>query len=231
MGKFKNVAMHPGKDTLFQEEINVVTTVLDAVLRHCYGGEMPPRGTFILDGQKEGQSAKCILRLNLPEGEDYRAFSNATLKSDHLASQAIDEILSWPESSAYQYQARAIDFGKLPTGIYTGGYLVALVLNTTFGRFVASFQIFQTDLRVLGRRLTSQVLVTIAETLCQLGKEDLVLQAQTTAWLASQNNPAQEELLRFVRNIFTERELPGMETWHLWHEHATQKGELAPFFD
>lgn len=231
MGKFINMEMvlEP-ESTLFQPEIDVILAVIDQVLTSF--GHYPTRGTFILVGQKRGEAATNIIRFNLAdeesEGSRQEVYNDTYYStSNSLAEAAIDEVLSWPENSVYDYQGEAKNFGLLPSGIYRCTELKVLVLNTVFGRFLAScYANFMDD----GHTQSTALLIAIAETFAQMGKEDKILQQSAQA-LYRQAVGIDKDAIILVRRLFLDRALPALSAWHTWHEPANNAGELTLFFE
>lgn len=108
---------------LSEEKIEAIKTTVYEVMKMMTdekGGEMPRRGTFILDGQAFGGEAQCIYRFNLISGEAMMRVDDIELSSNTLAGSAINGILAWPKSKVYAYEADPKYFGKMPSGIYRG---------------------------------------------------------------------------------------------------------------
>lgn len=104
---FTNLQTFPDQKTLFPEEVNALMAALHEI--HCFCGGFPNRGTIILDGQRKGGEAQCIMRMNLKKGNYGLAqvLGDAfSMISDVLAEKSIDAILAWPEEPAYGYKAQ-----------------------------------------------------------------------------------------------------------------------------
>lgn len=199
----------------------MILAVIDQVLASF--DEYPTQGTFILDGQKMGDEAKCIVRFNLEDGF-CRPIEDS---SDDIAAGAIDAVLAWPESPAYGYRGEAKFFGQLPSGIYQYGRKKALVLNTTFGRFIASFY---ADFRNGGHDESIALLIALAEAFASMGKEDRILQSSAQR-LCDQAVGIGKDALILVKKLFLGCNLPALKTWREWHEPANNSGELTLFFE
>lgn len=224
MGKFTNMQTFVEPETtLFQQEVDVILTVIDQTL--AYLNLSPQQGTFILDGQKMGEDAKCILRFNWEAGASQPQTSERT--SDQIAADSIDRILSWPEYLTYGYQGEAKYFGLLPSDIYRYGRMQVLVINTTYGRFLVSFFADFTENRW---DESTVVMMALAEAFAQLGKEDGVLQKSADRICRGAGKP-ESEVITLIRNLFRECNLPALQTWKAWHEPANASGELVLFFE
>lgn len=233
---FRNVQLYPSEQTLFQPEIDVILAVLEETLTAVYDEHVPRQGSLILDGQKFGEEAKCIARLNFMRGDvryDYAFGSD--ISSDVITAQSINVIIGWPRSSAYVAEPLPSYFGLLPTGIYSldrgqQPSLIVLVLNTTFGRFLASCR---TGLIHGNCYLNADftAFATLAETFRQLGKEDLVLQKHSEGLITELCNQTDcDRAIIIVRQLFSDCSLPALQVWKAWHEPANQSGELPLFF-
>lgn len=227
MGKFTNLEMYVEPDsTLFQPEIDALQAVVDQVLASF--DLYPTKGTFILDGQKMGEEAQCILRFNLEDGMMLGRMP-CEADSDLLTARAINEILLWPENSCYEYRARAENFGQLPAGIYLHHELEVMVLNTTLGRFLVSFYSNAADQDVIDGADTA-VLMALAEALAQMGKEDKILQ-QSAQQACHCSSPLGQDAIKLVKRLFLECDVPALKAWREWHEPANNSGELTLFFE
>lgn len=131
MGKLINFECHTEPETtLFQQEIDVLVEVIGEVMRGF--SEQPNKGTCIIDGQKYGEEARCLVRFNLPEGIYRRQFFRIYEKtSDRMAEEAINNALSYPDNSRYTKTCDREDSQKMQSGIYQDGELKVLNLNTT----------------------------------------------------------------------------------------------------
>ena len=240
MGKlFTNVKTYPSKSMLFREEIDAIMEVMGDILPKINNDHAPDRGSFILCGQKEGSKAHRIVSFDLSAGKDMIVTPRLQLTTRETAVVSIEKALQWPnQDCAYCYSAQANHFGKMPTNIYseftnvkmesTGADLVwnTLVLNTVFGRFVASFQIYpsDTDTNMLTMR---RALIGLTEIFRQLGKEDPILQTQSADLVLQEDSI---DTVSQVRRLFEDCHLPALQRWKAWHEPANQSGKLALFF-
>ena len=222
MGKFTNLEFFAEpKTTLSTQEINVLQAVVDNVLTSFE--KYPTKGTFILDGQAKGQDAECILRFDLAEG-DYRICGYT---SRDIAADSIDNALSWPEESRYQPKGRALHFSWLPGGIYRDEELVVLILNTTHGRFLASF-CAEFDSQPEGYE--EAVLVAIATAMAHMCKEDKTLQ-YSAGCIKEQATDFERYAILIMDAMFESCMLPSLGVWKKWHESANNSGELTLFFE
>lgn len=233
--RFTNLQTFPDQKTLFQEEIDVAVIALDEMQRF-YGG-FPNKGTIILDGQKKGMEAQCIMRMNLKNGtydveQVMEGFPART--SEILAEESIDAILTWPEKPAYGYAAQAVNFGEMETGIYVYGMKKVMVLNATLGRFLMSAQLAQKmagDGEIVELRDESiAIMKGMAVVLARMCPKDMVLQCSAEKLM--QGATSVELALQKDLNRFFERGCAlELQAWKKWHEAAMAKGEgLALFF-
>lgn len=225
---------------LYEQEVNLLLEVIDAVLaRAC---PSVSRGTFILDGQKFGQEAQCILRFDLPQGTcDYFRKDHIKVTSDELAEEAIDEILAMPNKSRYtdgNTPERMIMHAKIKTaqdvssGTWRDNELEALVVNTTYGRFIASCYL-ASDERICDE-IMHAVLYAVAQAIMMMGKEDLKLQQfkqQPDAKAAIFSNPFVSYATGLVDGLLSSCDLPALRNWYRWHEPANTSGTLPLFFE
>lgn len=224
MGKFTNIqtTVEPAS-TLFKEEINAIQAVIGQVFEQ---NGNPTHGTFILSGQQRGHDAVSILRFNLEEG--------AAVVSDYTVGYLMQEALGWPNAYhlAYGYVPQGREFGQLPSDIYWTQFddyhSHTLILNTTFGRFVAC-SCSEQDGRVDSEG-DKKVLFAVAEAIAQMGKEDKVLQ-QSMNSLRSSANASEKEALILTLRLFDTCDLPALKAWREWHEPVNANGELTLFFE
>lgn len=231
---FANLQVFPDEKFLFSEEIDVVVAVMCELWR--FHGGSPNRGTIILDGQPKGGDAQCIMRMNLKKGaydveQVMEGFPSRT--SDTVAEESIDAILEWPEKPAYGYQATAMNFGEMETGIYEYGRKKVLVLNTTLGRFLMSAQLAQerADGSIVEQRDDSiRMMKGVAMMLAKMCPKDIVLQRSVEKLM--QGATEIELALRKDLNRFFERgQAMELQTWQKWHEKAANSAEgLAVYF-
>lgn len=235
---FTNLQIFPNESMLFAEEINALTAALHEMW--CFCGGFPNRGTIILDGQRKGMDAECIMRMNLKEGNYSLAqvFGDAfSMTSEEMAEKSINVVLAWPEEPAYGYKAQTKCFGEMETGIYQNVVKRTskrvMVLNTTFGRFLMSAQLAQerSDGSVVELHDESVWMMKgVAMMLARMGKEDLVLQHSVEKLMQGASEielSLQKELNRFFENC----QAPELQAWKEWHEAAMAKGDgLALYF-
>lgn len=230
MDKFTNLeSFAEPTTTLFAQEIDVITQVVDNILTSFEA--YPQKGTFILDGQAKDHDAQCILRFDLAAGISRRIFFRTYDRtSSEIAADSINNALSWPKDSRYEFiEDRALHFGWLPSGIYRDGELEVLVLNTTHGRFLASF-CAEFDAHLSNGKETTSVLMAIASAIAHMGKEDKVLQ-QSAECVTKEASYFERNALWLVESMFESCASPVMKAWEKWHELANNSGELTLFFE
>lgn len=212
--------------TLFQQAVDFILAIIDQVLDSF--DTHPTQGTFILDGQAYGEKAKCILRFNLEDGvlQPLEGFEDT---SDDIAAGAINKVLAWPETPAYGYKAEPNFFGRLPSGVYKQGRNKVLVLNTTFGRFLMSYYA-NSGCSMEAHDEGSALLLAVAETIAQMGKEDKVLQ-RSAYTLGEQSTGVEKDAVILVKRLFLEDKFPPLLAWKKWHEPANTSGKLTLFFE
>jgi hypothetical protein len=229
MGKFTNIEIHTEPETtLFPQEVNAILSVINQVLVSL-SDHYPVRGTFILDGQKTGEEARCILRFDLEDGPaPYTIEATKDTSSDELAERAINSVLSWPEKWApYPYTAEDEQSGQFSSKVYRRSELRVLVLNTAYGRFLASCYIaFSEDTQ----NKNIAVLNAVAEVLARMGKEDEGLQ-QSIHQLRNYFTPVDKEISTLINRLFDECSIPELKAWRDWHEPANTSGDLTLFFE
>lgn len=144
----QNLECHPETGALALEEINVVLKVVTRSLRDEWAADLA--GTFILDGQMNGEEAQCVLRFNLPAGGyevsplynlGKKKYFGLSRTSDALAEESIDGVLEWPKNPRYRCLRAYRTSEKIPSGIYEEGELVVMVLETMLGRFLVSLKL------------------------------------------------------------------------------------------
>lgn len=225
MGNFINLKSYVEPETtLFQPEVDVILAVIDQVLASF--DTYPDKGTFILDGQKMGEKAKCIVRFNL-EGGYCRPLEDT---SDEITANAINNVLSWPHKPAYAYQGETKFFGQFPSGIYTHGRQKVLVLNTTYGRFLMSYYANSGCNPFEEHDECTILLQALAETFARMGKEDKVLQWSVER-VHAQATDLEKRTITLVQDLFQNCTLSAIREWEDWHEQANDSGELTLFFE
>lgn len=236
MKNFQNlVQRHEPETTMFPQETEALLRVINTVLERF--APSATKGTFILDGQKFGEDAQCILRLNLSDGPyQRRLFGIYGRTSDEMAAAAIDELLALPEKSRYYSE------GSLPrhmthediktaqdvsSGIYQDAELVVLVLNATHGRFLISCYIEDHD------DVAEALLCAVAQAILRMGLEDKVLQSfgEQLADASKVNAAPCAEALNAVKELFDHCDAPELAAWKAWHEPANATGKLTLFFE
>lgn len=234
MERFTNVQKFPNKETLFEEEITAIMRILDEALDMF--DERPNKGTIILDGQRKGEPAQCIMKMNLANGAYRRKFFGLNdLQSDEMAAESINAILNWPTEAAYGIEAQNLQFGELPSGCYLDAYEKVLVLNTTFGRFIISAQLAREDYKDGGKiKLVDYydesvvVMKALAVALTKMGKEDKILRRSVKKIFVNAT-PGEKYVREEVENLLHFCSLPELEAWKIWHEKATDDGLMLYF--
>lgn len=230
MGKFTNLEIHTEPETtLFHQESNLILAVIDQVLSSF--DTYPTQGTFILDGQKRGEDAKCLIRFNLEDGvcPPIAGFDDT---SDDIATNAINAVLSWPAASAYGYKGEPNLFGQFSSGIYQHGRKKVLVLNATFGRFLMSYYADSgcSNCRAEAHDDGNALLLSVAETIAQMGKEDKILQKSVDS-ITNTTAKNEQDAITLVERLFLEGTFPPLQVWKEWHEPANTSGALTLFFE
>jgi len=179
--EWKNLECHPEVGVLSQRKLDLLLKAIDKTLASEVSDDLA--GTFIMDYQKKGELAQCLLRFNLlagpymmrtccdiGEGECY----GKGRSSDTLAENSIDGILEWPKGQSYRGLSAYQTTEEIPTGVYDEGDLLALVLNTSHGRFCMSTKLASSYLLNLNMAegLARLVMLTAAATLVRLIPED-----------------------------------------------------------
>lgn len=240
---FKNIKLYTEPETtLFHQEIDVIQAVVSRVLRHLQREYLSVtnelKGTFILDGQKFGEEAKCILRFDLPDGQNHRQFHRTYEKtSAEMAEESIDELLKMPTASRYTdgYADERVFLRKyicscrdVRSGLWRDGELHAVNLNTTFGRFLLSCHCN------LSIEASIAVMYAVVRAIAKMGKEDKILQdSASCCWRISEEYPLHSKVAAsIVEEMFENTEqMSAMKVWRAWHEPANAAGELTLFFE
>ena len=212
------------KTFLYQEEKNVIAEMILQEICNNFPSDLS-KGTCIIDGQKNGEKAKCLIRFNLADNacscEDPNEF-------DEIAEEAINNALLYPkEESLYLEPKLKSQPQKMESGIYESDDLKVLVLNVTEGRFLASF--YADFKNGGGHDESTKIMITISEAIAQMGKEDEVLQ-DSAKKIASDNKGLGSEVVKNVDKLFDECNFPALKAWRKWHEPANSSGELSLFF-
>lgn len=236
MQQFKNLVSHcEPETTLFRQEIDLLVELIQGVLEKV--APRTTRGTFILDGQKYGEEAKCILRFNLLDGIYHcRAGDTGWNTSDQLAEKAIDEMLAIPGISRYinggfpvQHQISNSE-RNMQNGVYREDELMVLIVNATHGRFLASCYLKDDD----NGAAAELVLCAVAQAIAAMGKEDITLQRSDSSIFDTCQRCAVDgclEIRQHIENTFQVGSGLAMMAWRAWHEPANANGELTLFFE
>lgn len=244
MQTFTNVECHNYPETtMFPQETALIQELMQSILQKVAPGIT--RGTFILDGQKFGEEAKCILRFNLSQGCCHYYFGhNHSETSDQRAENSIDEMLA-----AYTGESLYIKYNKdehqichkitngqhsMINGVYRYDEddLIVLVLNATHGRFFITchLQEIRSDYFISTGEL---VLYAVAEAIAKMGKEDIALQASNRFICDFGKVPIDQyaEIKQYIDDTFSTGDGPAITAWKAWHEPANSNGELGLFFE
>lgn len=170
-------------DLMQRQETEVLLGVIKATLNSMAPNAV--RAVFLLDGQEFGEEAKCVFKSEMVEdghSEHLFYYDGRTLMQ--LAEESIDEILVMPEASKFiegnggqswlQTVVRSLD--DVVSGIWSKDKLLALVLNTSQGRFVASCHLADRYGKLDPERAQA-ILLAVAQAILELRPEDGTLQA------------------------------------------------------
>lgn len=238
---FTDVQTFPyGTKALSSKEICALMAVVQEIL-DCFD-EVPNKGTIILDGQEKGEEARCIMRMNLEKGVYLKNFHLVYQRtSATLAEESIDAALGWPENGAYDCTPMAKNFGEMPTGMYLCGSHKVMVLNTTFGRFVASFQLAvekadtsNDEGQVELSEYCDENVAAMkgwAVALAKMRPKDLVL-GRSVKRLTENATPMERRIKEEVENLFYFCTLPELAVWKEWHDAEVKgKKKIGLFFE
>ncbi|MDR1300591.1 MAG: hypothetical protein LBK50_02690 [Candidatus Nomurabacteria bacterium] len=231
MGKLEitNLERHVAPETtMFPQEADVIVRIIIELIKNDGGVD---KGTFILDGQKNGREAKCLVRFNLKNGVSTHTFKRIHEKtSEQLAEESIDYAIAYPRPESRHVRLELMGDKKMKSGVWQDGEHKVLVLNTTAGRFLCSW--FANYKDGVGREKSTQPLMTVSEAIAQMSKEDTILQeSNDTIWFGrSQNQPELIELRQWVAELFERCTLSELRAWKKWHEPASKSGKLKLFF-
>lgn len=212
---FRDLEYFSGEDAfLYDQEVEALLEVALMAL-NCLP-YVPAKGILILDGQKRGEDAQCILRAPLRCG--------AQGSSKTYAEKAIDYILE---------QNQPMNNGIIRTPVSNSSIVDALVLNTTAGRFISS--LYCEDIPpVMDFDYEEMVLLAIAAAIGCMGREDITLQKsiqQIKTYYQDAGYKKMLELMREIEKLFEYSDNPALRAWQKWHEPANQNGELKLFFE
>lgn len=242
MQKFINLECHNEPETtMFPQETDLLQELIQGVLERTAPGVT--RGTFILDGQKFGEEAKCILRFNLSEGSFHRNFYRIYRKtSDQMAEESIDEMLAIPGESRYIRRSEGEKQAgckmtnnerSMINGPYRDGELLVLVLNATHGRFLMTCHLDEDVDNENDVTAAELVLYAVAQAIAAMGKEDVTLQRSDRfiREFGQESIRGYAAIRQYVEDAFVTGEGLAMMAWKAWHEPANAKGELTLFFE
>lgn len=229
--KEPEVIMFPQETDLLQE---LIQDTLERLAPHV------TKGTFILDGQKFSEKAKCILRFNLSGGSFSRMlFHKFSKTSDEIAEESIDEMLAIPGVSRYVNGGRPVQYPmtnderNMTNGPYRDGELVVLVMNATHGRFLITCHLDDNADNTTGIDAAELVLYAVAQAIANMGKEDITLQhsARYISQFALRAVNGYPLVYHYIEEAFQVGSGLAMMAWKTWHELANAKGELTLFFE
>lgn len=156
MNCFTNVRTHVLPGMLSEIDLGLLQETINEILTPWKLDKK--EGSFALVGQKRGERAQEILRFNFEDGRKGELDSPDDMKwglyartSDRAVESAIDELLRYPHKKlSDDYYPNPVNFGQLSSSIYYVGEprAYAVVVNTTFGRFLASVSTEKIDLDV-----------------------------------------------------------------------------------
>lgn len=222
MSNFTISEFHPTPKTLSKQEIDAILETVDCVLRE-FEAAYPTKGTLIIDGQARDRKAQCIVRLNLAEGAWRREFFRLyDRSSDDIATDSINNALSWPEKSRYRLsEKKPLHYGWLPSGIYRDGELEVLALNVAGGRFLAAFSAeFELSANACGEE--SSILIAIATAIALMRAEDKTLQHGVKhIWEQAEATLFGTETVDIVETLFRSCKSPALKVWQKWHESVS----------
>ena len=217
---FQDLMAFPDDATLSEREIEVINLTVTHAMK-VIDCDAPRNGSFALRGQKNGHGARAIVQFNLCDGAG-TVRDGIHSDSAFRVATVIDDVLEWPYCRMVcREESRAELFGELPTGIYSYQETQVLVINTTLGRFIASFHGYSCD-KQLGdwyKLYEQQLLLGVAQSLVMMNKNDVVLQ-ESFEKLCS--GLLDDGILQEVKNLFRTK-LPEITVWGLYHDGATRR--------
>lgn len=160
-------------------------------------------GSLIIMGQKRGKGAKEIFRCNLGNGvttfEDDECKRLYSHTSERAVETAIDELLAYPRQKLSCDHPRPDDFGQLSSNLYYVGKprAYAMVINTTYGRFIASVATDHIDLSI-------QILQGITVAIGWLADSDKILSESVNQCVSlCQKDSAASKTNEYLHSITT----------------------------
>ena len=246
MADFKDLEINPEAGVLSKEELDVLTEVLKSALGPDLGSMA---GTFIMDGQADGQDAKCLMQLNLPEGNYSSVMSYAvgtkqccgiTHDSDRLAEASIDAVLAWPKAQVFRSLADLRDkVDRIPTGLYDEGEYLVMVLNADGGRFLMSMQLLCVYESAESEGWARMALHLMAKTCGKMRPGDKILQESLEELDDKIRDlehfgPMLDELCWMewtcIEGMFKSLEKPMFRAWREWREKMSAVDEMVKYF-
>ncbi len=228
----KNFEVHPSPNsTLYRPEIDVILAVIHRTAANRLSSL---KGTFILDGQPHNHPASCICRFNLVDGACRRKFfCGAAGNSDELAAEAINQLLNAGSERTRYRNIWPHDFynasGSMCVGggIHCDGNLNVLVLNSTYGKFMAtSYLDCESEYDFDGN---IAVLVAVATAFSEMMREDRTLQ-RSFAKIRQVYDHHYIQIVQDVQGLSTQAQLPELRNWRAWRRPTNQTGNsYLPF--
>ncbi len=230
--KFSKIEVHPQPEsTLYSEEIDALIAVASQIAENHL---QSLKGTFILDEQPHQHSASCVCRFNMLDGSCARRFfCGSEGDSEALAVEAIDQLLK-PSATRTRYRniwPHHFDNVKgcmcVGGGIHCDGALNVLVLNSTYGKFMAASYLDCASRYDFDGNVA--VLVAVATAFSEMMREDITLQ-RSFAKIRQAYDYNYIQVIQNVQEMFAHATLPELKKWRIWHEPANQSGNLRlPF--
>lgn len=223
----KNFEAHPSPNsTLYRQEIDVILAVAHQIAEKRLNSL---KGTFILDGQPHNHSASCICRFNLLDGACRREFFCGGIgDSDKLAAEAIDQLLKADSERERYRDVWPHNFNNtdgcmcVGGGIHCDGNLNVLVLNSTYGKFMATSYLDCESKYDFDGNIA--VLVAVATAFSEMMREDRTLQ-RSFAKIRQLYDYHYLDVVQEVQELFAQAQLPELKAWRVWHEPANQTGK------
>lgn len=201
MNYFVNMRKYVIRGMLSESDLDLIQKVIEGVIdRGIKLGPLGSKsGTFALLGQKRGERAHEIMRFNLWGDRDCALVENGFFyanTSDRTVEVTIDELLSYPSSKlSCRYEPGPKDFGQLASGFFYYNYsdkidATAMVINTTFGRFLACIAAYPT--------LWESILSGVMLALQKQSLHDKIMEESVKQILCHQNPKITKEISTIV---------------------------------
>lgn len=211
VSKLRNLKINPDTETsLSKQEIDVLFAVLNKIFE-CES--YPKKGTFILEGQKDGEKPFKIVEFEFPGGEQ-KNFVSTGRPSRLIAESVLYDVSTFGKTngSAITYLPNTPQVPKL---------------NTSNGRFLCAFL---ADNGSYGSQ--EIVYIAVAKTLAMLREEDEALQNayDNTFFTEVEDSPGLSFVDGYIEDLFDGCSLPELDHWEEWYTPKAAKGELKEFF-